>query len=169
MKLFVKLMLALLVIACLLPFTVLKNKDGRTLASFSDLSLPDLSLPDFSLPDMPDLSASKDLLPAQGGSAGMSTFYKWYDPQGNVQFTTEPPPDGVDYTVKEFDPNANLLQAVEIPVEEEPQPLAEPQQQPSAEPDSPYDKESISKLFEDAKNVQKLLNQRNQSQNDNIN
>ena len=86
-----------------------------------------------------------------------------------MQFTTEPPPDGVDYTVKEFDPNANLLQAVEVPVEEEPLPVAEPQQQPSGVTESPYDKENISKLFEDAKNVQKLLNQRNQSHNDNIN
>ena len=39
MKLFVKLMLAGLVLAFLLPFTLLKDDQGKTLMSFSDFSL----------------------------------------------------------------------------------------------------------------------------------
>ena len=51
MKLFVKLMLALLVLALLLPFTILKDDHGNTLMSFSDFSLSDVKMPDFSMPD----------------------------------------------------------------------------------------------------------------------
>ena len=85
MKLFVKLMLALLVLVFLLPFTLLKDDEGNTLMSFSDFSMPNFKLP--------QLSQGKELIPAKSGSGAMDTFYKWYDPKGNVQFTSEPPPD----------------------------------------------------------------------------
>ena len=62
MSLFVKLMLAAVVIALLLPFTLLKDDQGKTLMSFSDFSLQDISLPDISIPDMSDLMSSKKLV-----------------------------------------------------------------------------------------------------------
>ena len=164
MKLFVKLMLALLVLAVLAPFTVLKNDQGQTLMSFSDIGLPD-----FKMPSVPDLPSSATLLPSGSSSGNMDKFYKWYDSQGEVQFTTEPPPDGIDYTVKEFDPNTNVIQAVkpttQETVEQAPQ-TGKPAEVGSAEvTENAYSKESIEKLFEDTKNIEKLLNDRLKNQN----
>ena len=166
MKLFAKLMLATLVIALLLPFTILKNEQGKTLMSFSDFSLPDFSLP--------GLSSAKKLVPSNPVTGGKDKFYKWYDSKGDLQFTTEPPPDGIEYTVKEFDPNANVIQAVEIPVVQ-PEDLAATSDSGAGKNKSsdananPYSKESVEKLFEDTKNIEKLLNQRMQNQNAAIN
>jgi hypothetical protein len=130
---------------------------------------------------LPDLSSGKELIPAQIGSGGMDTFYKWYDPKGNVQFTTEPPPAGVAYTVKQYDPNANLIQAVKLPegntgamasapeANEKPAPEKSATESSLQAQESPYDSEGIGKLFEDAKNIQNMINQRINSQNDTIN
>ena len=176
MKLLMKLILTVLVLAVLLPFTLLKNEQGNTLASFSDFKLPD-----FSLPKLPKLSSSKNLIPSKVGSGGMDTFYKWYDPKGNVQFTTEPPPDGVEYTVKQYNPNANVIQAVELPAEDGDAaanqasagtnlvPEKSPPEKSEQKPASPYSKESIGQLFEDARNIKDLMNQRTNIQNDTIN
>ncbi|MCP4275688.1 MAG: hypothetical protein GY779_04975, partial [Gammaproteobacteria bacterium] len=54
MKFFGKLLLAVLIIGLLLPFTILKGKDGKPLMSFTDLKLPDFSAP--KLPDLPKLT-----------------------------------------------------------------------------------------------------------------
>ena len=152
----------LVFLAVLLPFTLLKNEQGNTLASFSDFKLPK-----FSLPELPDLSTSKNLIPSKVGSGGVDTFYQWYDPKGNVQFTTEPPPDGVEYKVKQYDPNANVIQAVTLPVEDTD--VAATPEKSVQELPSPYSEESIGQLFEDARNIQNLMNQRIKSQNDTIN
>jgi len=170
MKLFVKLMLALLVLALLLPFTLLKDNSGKTLMSFSDISLPEFEIPDFS-----GVSSSESLVPSLGVSPGMDVFYQWYDAEGNVQFTSEPPAEGIDYTVREFDPNANVIQSVKLPAEERaPAGLPVPPEkssEPAAQQElpNPYDKESIKKLFEDAKNVEQLLQQRMNNQESALN
>ena len=163
MKLFVKLMLAVLVVAFLLPFTLLKDNEGKTLMSFSDFSLPDFKMPSIKMPDM---------LPTNGGGSREDVFYRWNDAKGNVHFTTEPPPDGIEYTVKGYDPDTNLIQAVEIPVEE---PVVEPPpsgSEPASEnkssaqdPDSPYSKDNIQKLFDDTRNLEQMFNQRYNNQN----
>ena len=171
MKLFVKLMLALVVLAMLAPFTVLKNDRGETLMSFSDIGLPDFELPD--MPDMPDMPSASKLMPSGSAQGRTDRFYKWYDSQGAVQFTTEPPPAGVEYTVKEFDPNANVIQAVKprAPTTvEQPAPESSPPAARSTEDlGNPYSKESIEKLFEDTKNIEKMLNDRLKNQNAAIN
>ena len=154
MKLFAKLMIAALFIALALPFTVMKDKHGNPL-----MSLKDLKMPDFSMPDMPDLP--------DAGSGRKDYFYRWYDADGNVQFTTEPPPEGVEYTVKGYDPDTNLIQAVTAPAEESPQEPAAEKARPGLDPgalDNPYSPENVKKLIDDAKNVQKILNQRYQDQ-----
>ncbi len=165
MKLFAKLLLAALVLALLLPFTILKDDQGKTLMSFSKIGLPD-----FNLPGMSSFSSNK-LTPSSSGLGGKDIFYRWYDADGNVQFTTEPPPDGIEYTVKGYDPNANVIQAVKMPAAEtaanEPAPTGETA---NASPEmNPYDTESIKKLFEDTKNIEKLLNQRLEDQNSTLN
>ena len=168
MKLFAKLMLVLLVLAVLAPFTILKNNQGQTLMSFSDIGLPD-----FKLPSVPELPSADSLIPSGSGSGSMDKFYKWYDNQGELQFTTEPPPTGIEYTVKEFDPNTNVIQAVK-PTTQEPVEQAlqtgKPVDVSSPEGlENAYSKESIEKLFEDTKNIEKLLNDRMQKQNAAIN
>ncbi len=46
----------------------------------------------------------------QAAEAGETTrFYRWTDAEGNVQFTSEPPPDGVSYTRQEVYNNVNVL------------------------------------------------------------
>ena len=156
MKLFAKLMITLLVIAMLLPFTILKDREGRPLMSFSDLSLPD-----FSLPDMPKVPGTSDLTRSVGGGSGQDVFYQWYDADGNIQFTSEPPPSGIEYTTRGYDPDANVIQAVKPPPEEkeEPAPVAE-SKTPSGDIGNPYSHESIEKLFKDAQNIEKMLNER---------
>ena len=158
MKLFAKLMIAALLIAMALPFTVLKDDYGKPL-----MSLKDLKLPEFSVPDLPDMPKAGNLT---SGSGEKDFFYKWYDSEGNVQFTTEPPPDGVEYTVKGYDPDTNLIQAVQAP-KEEVQAAGDNTPDSGAKSgglENPYDPESIKKLMEDAKNVQNILNQRYKDQ-----
>jgi len=168
MKLFAKILLAALVLALLLPFTILKDDQGKTLMSFSNFSLPDM--PSF---DMPSLGGSSKLTSSSSGLGGQDIFYKWYDVEGNVQFTTEPPADGIKYTVKGYDPNANVIQAVETPAAETATGTDEPAttvETANAVPEiNPYDAESVKKLFEDTSNIEKLLNQRFENQNSNLN
>ena len=165
MSLFVKLMLAAVVIALLLPFTLLKDEQGKTLMSFSDLSLQDLRLPDISIPDMPDLLSSKKLVPSNTRSGGKDIFYRWNDAQGNIHFTTEPPPGGIEYTVKGYDPNANVIQAIKTPTEPDPLESAAKATDPGAEGstlsvDNAYNPDKVQKLINDTRNIEELLNQR---------
>ena len=172
MKLFVKLMVAILVIGMLLPFTILKDDDGDTLASFSDFSLPDFSMPGFSMPKMPRFSEPSIEPASDDDLTGKDLFYKWYDADGNVQFTTEPPADGVEFTIKGFDHDANVIQAVKVPPKTTaPKEPTLTQQKPSVadESENPYTQDSIKKLFEDTRNIEKLLNQRLSNQNSGIN
>jgi hypothetical protein len=169
MKLFVKLMLAALVVGFLLPFTLLKDDEGKTLMSFSDFSLSDFKMPDFKMPDM---LASDKLLRTNGGGSRKDVFYRWNDAKGNVHFTTEPPPGGIKYTVKGYNPDTNLIQAVEIPVEEPvvapPPPGSEPasgNKSSAQDLDSPYSKDNIQKLFDDTGNLEQMFNQRYNNQN----
>ena len=110
-------MLVGLVLAFLLPFTLLKDDQGKTLMSFSDFSISDFSLLDFGLADfkIPDILGSDRLLPTVGGGSREDIFYRWNDAKGNVHFTTEPPPDGIEYSVKGYNPDANVIKAVKLP------------------------------------------------------
>ncbi len=168
MKLFAKLMIAVLFIGMMLPFTILKGPDGKTLMSLSDISLPD-----FSMPKMPKFSqAFKGSEPIPGDDSNLSgkdVFYQWYDAEGNLQFTSEPPAQGIEYTVKGFDPNANVIQAIKAPQEQD---EAETDEQKSAKADdfgNPYSGDSIKKLLDEARNVEKLINQRLKDQESALN
>ncbi len=159
MKLFGKFLITALVLAMILPFTVLKGKDGRPLMSFSDLKMPKLSLPE--LPETPDLSNIKDKTP-NISMPGKDIVYKWRDKEGELHFTSTPPPKGIEYTVKGYDPNTNLIQSVEIKTEES-EHTAQTEDKNTKEPldlSNPYSPEKVKKLIDDAQNVQKLLNDR---------
>lgn len=169
MKLFAKLLLAALVLAVLLPFTILKDDSGNTLMSFSDFSLPDFSLPSVSdkLPDVKQITPGGNLL------QGEDTVYQWRDDDGNLHFSTEPPAQGIEYEVRRFDPDANVIQSVKLPSGQKAEKAGGNRDAAvSAEPAEigiPYTGESIQKLFEDARNLEKLLGQRFDDQEKAIN
>jgi len=156
MKLFIKLLIAVLVISLLLPFTLLKGNDGKPLISFTDLKLPDM------------LKIPEDIQNSVGESQdGDDVIYKWTDAEGSLQFSNSPPPEGVTYTVLDYDPNLNVIQAVSVPANEPEAVLEiEPEKKTTSAEDigSPYSVEKIEKLFEDANNIEKLLNQRLKNQ-----
>ena len=170
-------MLAGLVLAFLLPFTLLKDDQGKTLMSFSDFSLGDFNLPDFSLADfnLPDILGDDRLLSTDGGGSREDIFYRWNDAKGNVHFTTEPPPDGIEYRVKGYNPDANVIQAVKLPdepVAEAPASAANPVSADNSSAQdigNPYNKNNVQKLFDDTNNIEQLLNQRLSNQNSAIN
>ena len=159
MKLFGKLLIAALVLAVLLPFTFLKGPDGKPLMSIDKLSLPDLKMPDLKMPGIPD-SVKNSGLNSKSGS--MDVIYKWKDENGELHFSSTPPPDGVEFTSKGYDPNTNLIQAVQPQVDEPEQVEAEEKAQIKKAPDisNPYSPEKVDKLVKDAQNIEKLLNER---------
>ena len=176
-------MLTGLVVAFLLPFTLLKDDQGKTMMSFSDFSLSDFSLSnfdsvDFKIPSFkwPDMPGSDRLLPTGAGASREDIFYRWNDAGGNVHFTTEPPSDGIEYTVKGYNPDANVIRAVELPAEElvgeSPASATEPASMgmsSAQDVGNPYNKDNIQKLFDDSRNVEQLLNQRFNNQNSAVN
>lgn len=163
MKLFGKLLIAVLIIGLLLPFTILKGSDGKPLMSFSDLKLPKLSTPD--LPELPDLGNKSD----SASVNGKDVIYKWTDAEGQLQFSSSPPPGGTEYTAKGYDPNTNLIQAIDIPTEEAQAKVEETDSEKEAssldDMGNVYSPEKIEKLFKDAQNIEKLLNDRLKNQN----
>lgn len=162
MNLFIKLLIAILVISLLLPFTFLKDKHGNPLLSVRDLNFPSLTLPELSMPDF--LSSGKPKIPGGvRGSDGKDMIYQWTDADGNVQFSNSQPPEGVVYTLKGYDPNLNVIQAVEAQAtgsEEVSGSQSKKKITSAKDIGSPYSVERIEKLFEDANNIEKLLNQR---------
>lgn len=153
MKLIWKLFIAAIIIAILLPFSLLKGKDGKPLMNFGDLKLPEVSLP--------DMPGSKNIGTAVIGDS--NSIYEWKDEEGNLQFSNMPPAEGIEYTVKEYDPNTNVIQAVEVPDKEPESASSEPHSSQETEPvggTGIYSPEKIKKLIDDAKNVENLLNDR---------
>ncbi len=165
MKFFGKLMITALVLAVLLPFTVLKGKDGRPLMSFSDIKLPNVKIPDLSVPDAIKPSNTQ-LSP---NNSDKDIVYKWKDSSGALHFTSSPPPEGIEFTAKGYDPNQNLIQSVKVNKEEDQETGIAGQGdgkgggiQNKSEKGigNPYSPKKIEKLFDDAENVQKILNER---------
>ncbi len=158
MKFFAKLLITALVLAVLLPFTVLKGKDGRPLMSLDSLKMPDIAAP--KLPD----SAKLPELETEPGREDI--VYQWRDEEGMLHFTTEPPPAGTEYVVKGYDPQANLIQSVELEPEpvENVSPTGMDTGQISLDIGNPYSPANVKKLVDDAKQIQKILNDRYEQQ-----
>jgi len=108
MKLILMLSGAALVIAAVLSFTLLKGENGKTLLSFSDFKVPEIDLVDFSLKALAGTWWASD----SDSPRIESTIYEWTDIEGNLQFSNSPPSEGIKYTVKEYDPNENVIPAV---------------------------------------------------------
>ncbi len=157
-------MIALLIIAGLAPFTFIKGKDGQPLMRFSDIKMPDSKLPELSLPD--ELS-----IDTQTNPEGM--VYKWKDSHGTWQFSNEPPPEGILFTATVYDSNMNVIQAVEtkrsVPKKDGiPQSSDKPVSSIS-DAGSVYEPKKIEELFDDANNLESLLNNRMNEQNKALN
>ena len=138
---------AALVIAVSLSFTILKGDDGKTLLSFPDFEMPEIDLADFSLMSLPESwrSSSSELPRAE------STIYKWTDIDGNLQFSNSPPPEGIEYTAKKYDPNENVIPAVSTDSNDAGQLLNKSNQ--DGDFGGIFSPGVIEKMFEDANNV----------------
>jgi len=80
MNLFIKLLIAILVIGLLLPFTFLKDKHGNPMLSVKDLNFPSVTLPELSMPDF--LSSGRPKIPGGGSGFGWRiTGWQRYDLQ----------------------------------------------------------------------------------------
>lgn len=155
MKFFVKLLVAAVVLAVILPFTVLKGKDGGPLMSLDDIKMPSLSLPDIPAGvTLPKLDALSD------GKKDKDIVYKWRDASGELHFSSEPPPEGIEFTAKGYDPNMNLIQSVKAKPEKVEVVAEQSVPKKAADIGSPYSPGRVDKLMKDAQNIEKLLTDR---------
>lgn len=175
MGLFTKLILALLVIGGLAPFTFIKGKDGKPLMSFSDIKMPNTKLPDIDIPSLPDSSITPSNSTSSKPNYKEGTVFKWKDKEGTWQFSSEPPPEGSDFSSTLYNNTLNVIQSVETP-----RTRAEKEKQKQAtntltgktipksldDVGSPYSPEKIETLFNDANNLETLLKDRAKQQED---
>ncbi len=103
-----------------------------------------------------------------GMSENETTVYKWQDDSGEWHFSNQPPPAGVDSSVKTYRSDINITQAppppppIENTTEEPDKKTADIPQ--TASPLLPItDPERVKQLIDDAKNVQDLVNNRQQT------
>jgi hypothetical protein len=151
-KLLIKLLLSLLVLAVVLPFTPFMP-GGKPLLKMDGLKWPPLAAPDLARPN-----------PATDpGSANNQTFYKWRDAKGTVHYGDQPPgtPTGQVETI-EVNPDTNLILGLKVPPpppEQKPAPEGAATSLPSAY--SPYSPGQIERLFEEAHKVKAQSEERN--------
>lgn len=91
--------------------------------------------------------------------------YKWRDENGVMQFSNTPPPTDSRAERVVLDPNSNLMQAVKVPVKEEPEEKKVEQTQAP----SPYSPKGMKKVMDDVKNVENMMQQRQQQQQEALN
>lgn len=95
--------------------------------------------------------------------------YKWQDANGEWHFSNTPPPDGVKSSVETYRSDVNITQAPPAVAEEAVEPAGEADIPTTAVPLLPItDPERVQQLIEDAKNVQKTLDQRKQQMDENL-
>ncbi|VAW54817.1 hypothetical protein MNBD_GAMMA05-1789 [hydrothermal vent metagenome] len=110
---------------------------------------------------MPDISALKSKVPTTLSNVVSDEkvqVYKWRDKNGVMQFSNTPPPTGSRAEQLEIDPNSNLMQAVKIPVEEEPEEVAK------TERPNPYSAGGMKKALDAAKDVEDMMKKRQEKQ-----
>lgn len=97
-------------------------------------------------------------------------IYKWTNEEGVLQYSNAPPPAGTPAQIVKPDPDANLILAVPVP-ESAPEPAhvttgsgdGEKPVADAGEP-FPYSPEQIKKTVEDARDAQRIMNERLQQQ-----
>lgn len=96
------------------------------------------------------------------------TIYKWTDAEGNPQFGSSPPAEGIEYTEKQYDPNENVIPAVDTDSSnrrQESEPVLPRSNSEAVDFGDIFSPEVIVKLFEDANNVGKFSNNRTKTLN----
>jgi hypothetical protein len=128
MKLFIKLMLFVVVLAMAGPF-LMKGPDGRPLLTLEKLGLPSVpqlkqmittarnNLPIAKTESTATNSVENDALPRNDLPTAVrpgrgDVFYKWQNEHGIWQFTTEPPSSPTTYQEVYTDPQANIIQSI---------------------------------------------------------
>lgn len=103
---------------------------------------------------------TKDTAPVDG-----TRVYKWQDSNGNWQFSSEPPPQGIASSMTVYRSEANVVQA-----QKPPPPAPEPESPTNTEvPTGPApllpitNPQRVKQLMDDAKNIQNLMDQRQQT------
>lgn len=111
------------------------------------------------LPKTPDSQNDKTVI-----NRSPNSIYEWRDVEGNLQFSNTPPTEGIEYTVREYDPNTNVIQSIKLPAEETEASATEPQTNKkiisSEDPGNVYSPDRVKKLIGDAKNIENILNDR---------
>ena len=140
---------AAVVIAAVLSFTIFKGEDGKPLLRFSEFKVPEIELADFPSMSLPESwwTTGSELPRAE------ITIYKWTDVEGNLQFSNSPPPEGIEYTVKKYNPNENVIPAVSTDSSNAGQLLNKSSQ--DGDFGGIFPPGVIEKLFKDANNVDK--------------
>ena len=92
----------------------------------------------------------------------LSKVYRWRDADGNQHFSDRPPEQAAQVKLMEINPDANLILGLDTTGSE----LGMLPKQPATLPaiGNSYKPERIKQLFDDAKQIQRTLNQRYQSQ-----
>jgi hypothetical protein len=121
-------------------------------ASFFDSGLSN-ALPDF---DKLKAKASKNL--SHAVTDEKVQVYKWRDKNGVMQFSSTPPVDGSAAEQVVLKPNDNVVQAVKVPEKETASAAV------SSEMPNPYSIKGMKKVMDDAKGVEKLLQDRHEQQ-----
>lgn len=111
-----------------------------------------------------DVSISKNI-PLVTPDENETTVYKWQDDTGEWHFSGQPPPAGISSSVETYRSDVNLTQAPPPPVEAKPDPVENTADIPSGSAAllPITDPERVKQLIEDAKNVQNLVNERQQN------
>jgi hypothetical protein len=160
MRLIIKLMLLLLLVALVAPFT-LPLKNGAPLLKWSEIKIPGASW----LPQLPDFTPLTRSGSEEGGSVPL-TSYKWQGADGNWHFG-DTPPKNIAYETVTVDPNTNLIQATipsSVPAAAPSGTVKNPQPQPAYSPAMAYDPEKVGEIMDSARNVENLLQQRKEQQ-----
>lgn len=164
MKLFIKFMMFAVVLTCAAPF-VLKRSDGTPWLSLTDLKTPDIALPDIS----PLTNQIKKLgnTDPENNNVGQTTVYKWQDKGGVWHFSDKASNASPSEEIK-INHNTNLvhLDKQESPVKLDQiasdEIISRDEDTPLNLEAGPY--EQLPDLIDQAKNVENLLNQRQQQQ-----
>lgn len=154
MRRLIRTLLLLLLFAVIFPFTY-PWKDGKPMLSWSDLKMP----------EMPEVEVPEIALPGSEEQAREAhqpvSLYRWQDSEGGVQFSNEPPPEGMAYQRVEVNPDANLLQAPPPAVDDE---NDASQARPSSSPSMPspltVSPGEALQLIEDAHEIREMSEQR---------
>lgn len=116
-------------------------------------------------------NASEALAALKAGATedeSSQVIYKWTNEEGVPQFSSAPPPEGIQAEIVKPDPDVNLIRAVPVK-ESAPAPAAPDSgdvEKTVAGPGEafPYSPEQVQKTLEDARNARQMMNEKLQQQ-----